>query len=441
MSDQIASESAPPKRSSSTGRLIKILVVILLGKLAFDLFIPSKNDAFTFDSFEAEQKLIDTPEPIKYLEELWSSGKISQRRFVVTSLRNQATNEENGSYRELLLNRCLSEGISDPDIQLRELLLSATARIHSSLLDDFRYSKDGDTNVKKEALVEFEEKYLIPSCLIQLEDFDPVVNSMGIRYARGLENRMPLVEKVSGLLDQPNTELLSQAAGFLRLVTGENQGILFKELPEKGDVREVPGIKEKISKWESTIEEKHDEYLNAFNGIKPFKKSPIHLSHDYMDLRGKTMSGESFKLKDFTGKIVVLSFWATWCTPCADELPILDKLQKDNGDSLKILAVSLDGVPSIHGIKDEEGNTIDDSSGNTSQNRMKIENMLEKLKIDLDVVWDVNNELAPRYDGGDLPTHAIYDATGHLVRVFGGSRSKNAWDNILEGIKQIPPAH
>ncbi len=441
MSEHNASELAPKKSSRNISSLIKILVVILLGKIALDLFIPTQNNTFEFNAFDAEQELIESTDPIKYLAELWPSGKIPQRRFVVTRLRNQANNEEKIEFRKLLLDQCLKEGINDADIQLRELILSATARIHSSLRDDYRYSKGSEQNSKKDALLKFEEEYFIPACLVQLEDFDPVVNTMGIRYARGLENRKSLSTKVIELLDTPNPELLSQAAGYLRLVTGEDYGILLKDLPDKGDVRKAPGIKEKISQWDSYMKENSNEYLEAFNGIKTLERKNSHLSHDYMKVAGKTMKGKSIQLQDYSGKLLVLSFWASWCTPCEDELPILDKIQKENSDSLKILTVSLDGVPSIHGIKDDDGNIIDDTSGNTPQNRQKIENMLEKTKVELDVIWDFDNKLAPRYEGGNLPAHAIYDGSGHLVRVFGGSRTEDAWNKIINGIQKMKPAH
>ena len=74
----------------------------------------------------------------------------------MTRLRNQANNEEKIEFRKLLLDQCLKEGVNDADIQLRELILSATARIHSSLRDDYRYSKGSEQNSKKDALLKFE---------------------------------------------------------------------------------------------------------------------------------------------------------------------------------------------------------------------------------------------------------------------------------------------
>ena len=43
----------------------------------------------------------------------------------------------------------------------------------------------------------------------------------------------------------------------------------------------------------------------------------------------KDASGERVRLSDYRGKVVVLNFWATWCAPCRDEIPVLVELEKE----------------------------------------------------------------------------------------------------------------
>ncbi len=56
----------------------------------------------------------------------------------------------------------------------------------------------------------------------------------------------------------------------------------------------------------------------------------------------KDMNGIDVKLASFKGKVILLNFWATWCGPCRAEIPSLVQLQKQYGDDLVVLGVSID---------------------------------------------------------------------------------------------------
>lgn len=61
------------------------------------------------------------------------------------------------------------------------------------------------------------------------------------------------------------------------------------------------------------------------------------------DFSGPTSDGQTFRLSDTRGKVVLLNFWATWCPPCREEIPDLIKVQekyKDRG--FTIVGVSQD---------------------------------------------------------------------------------------------------
>ena len=57
----------------------------------------------------------------------------------------------------------------------------------------------------------------------------------------------------------------------------------------------------------------------------------------------RDLSGEKVKLSDYQGKIVVLNFWATWCGPCREEIPMLVEAEKEwAAKGVTFIAVSLD---------------------------------------------------------------------------------------------------
>jgi len=67
--------------------------------------------------------------------------------------------------------------------------------------------------------------------------------------------------------------------------------------------------------------------------------SVSHLSLDDID-------GKRHYLSDYIGrkKAVVMTFWATWCVPCKDELPVLQKIyERERDRGLEILAIAMDG--------------------------------------------------------------------------------------------------
>ncbi len=61
------------------------------------------------------------------------------------------------------------------------------------------------------------------------------------------------------------------------------------------------------------------------------------------DFRLTSLDGRQVNLFDYRGKVVMLHFWATWCPPCVEEIPTIDRLFRgSSGKDFEILAVSVD---------------------------------------------------------------------------------------------------
>ena len=59
-----------------------------------------------------------------------------------------------------------------------------------------------------------------------------------------------------------------------------------------------------------------------------------------------TLTGVKLRLSDHRGKVVLLDFWATWCTPCLEEIPRFVEMQNKYGDQgLQVIGVSIDDEP------------------------------------------------------------------------------------------------
>jgi len=73
----------------------------------------------------------------------------------------------------------------------------------------------------------------------------------------------------------------------------------------------------------------------------------------FPDLAYKDEQNQPHLLKNDLGKLTIVHFWATWCGPCIDELPEVDKVQKKYASQgLKVISISEDGENRIKTVKD-----------------------------------------------------------------------------------------
>ena len=69
------------------------------------------------------------------------------------------------------------------------------------------------------------------------------------------------------------------------------------------------------------------------------------------DLNLVDVDGKKVHLKDYRGKVVVLNFWATWCVPCRDEMPMFVEVEKQwSTKGVIFIAASLDDKKSVKAV-------------------------------------------------------------------------------------------
>jgi thiol-disulfide isomerase/thioredoxin len=124
------------------------------------------------------------------------------------------------------------------------------------------------------------------------------------------------------------------------------------------------------------------------------------------ELTFENAEGKEVSLAEFRGQVVVLNLWATWCAPCRDEMPSLDRLQAEHGtgDDLEVVALSLD-----------RGN-ID-----------KIKLFFEEVGVaHLDIYRDPKAQASRALLAPGLPTTLVIDREGREIgRVLGPAE----WDD------------
>lgn len=74
------------------------------------------------------------------------------------------------------------------------------------------------------------------------------------------------------------------------------------------------------------------------------------------DLEFRDLDGKTHRLSEWDGKLVLLNFWATWCTPCLKEIPLLVQAQKQHGSrGFQIVGIAMDEIEPVRRFADRLG--------------------------------------------------------------------------------------
>ncbi len=134
--------------------------------------------------------------------------------------------------------------------------------------------------------------------------------------------------------------------------------------------------------------------VSEIKNIVIHKDPKIHNNVIFLDKKDQKIN-----IKKFSGNLVLLNFWATWCEPCKEEMPSLDRLQiNPNLDNLEIIAINI---------------------GKENKNKVN------KFFLDLDIKnfephYDPSVTLAKIFSLRGVPTSIIFDKNGkEFARIIG----------------------
>ena len=113
--------------------------------------------------------------------------------------------------------------------------------------------------------------------------------------------------------------------------------------------------------------------------------------------------GKTYRLSDFRGRVVVLNFWATWCPPCREEMPAMERAwQKVKAKGIVLVAV------------------------NVGEDDDQIFQFLGDFPVTFPILLDRKGEIVKRYPVIGLPTTFIIDLAGRVTHRAVGTRD---WDH------------
>lgn len=135
------------------------------------------------------------------------------------------------------------------------------------------------------------------------------------------------------------------------------------------------------------------------------------------DVQFQTLTGEQFKLDQLRGNVVLLNFWATWCIPCREEIPILNSMQHElEARGLKIVGASLE----------------DSAAGVQTYQK-------EVAKFEYQVLVG-GDEAKAKFGGTPLPTTYLIDRDGRIRQKIIGARDRAGWEAAVKPLLDEAPA-
>jgi peroxiredoxin len=132
-----------------------------------------------------------------------------------------------------------------------------------------------------------------------------------------------------------------------------------------------------------------------------------------------TAQGKKLSLKSFRGKVVFLNFWASWCAPCREEMPAMERLyQEFKNRDFVVLAIN---------VKDKRSDALA---------------FIKELKLTYPIVFDPDGQVGLLYGAWGLPTTYLIGAKGEgLARIWGPAQwyspgARELFTTLLDGKKK-----
>lgn len=125
------------------------------------------------------------------------------------------------------------------------------------------------------------------------------------------------------------------------------------------------------------------------------------------DFTLQRLDGQSLRLTELRGRVVVLNFWATWCSPCVQEMPLFQQYAQRYPTELAIVGVNLQENPDI------------------------VQAFVKKIGVSYPIVLDENGAVSELFRVVGLPDTFFIDQEGVIRKRHIGSLSRDQLDAYL----------
>jgi cytochrome c biogenesis protein CcmG, thiol:disulfide interchange protein DsbE len=140
---------------------------------------------------------------------------------------------------------------------------------------------------------------------------------------------------------------------------------------------------------------------------------PVEVGTTAPDFPATDLDGNTVRLSDLRGEVVLLNIWATWCPPCIEELPSMQRLYDSLGpEGLRIVAVSVDAPLGLFDRRGQPGGNV--------------EQFVQRFGLTFDIWRDPTGTVERAYRTTAVPESFVIDRDGMIVRKVIGAFD---WDS------------
>lgn len=134
----------------------------------------------------------------------------------------------------------------------------------------------------------------------------------------------------------------------------------------------------------------------------------VEIGQTAPDFELTTLDGKTVRLSEFRGKGVLINFWASWCKPCRDEMPAIQRVYERHRDKgLEVLAV------------------------NIAETEVTVDGFVRHLDLTFPILLDQNREVTQLYGIGPIPSSIFVSPEGKVVRKVSGQMQEGQIESMV----------
>ena len=142
--------------------------------------------------------------------------------------------------------------------------------------------------------------------------------------------------------------------------------------------------------------------------VYSFASDRIEVGYSVPDFKLSSLDGKATSLIDFRGHPLILNFWASWCDPCREEMPLLQQVYEDLGDRIFVVGI------------------------NYAESSSQVLSFTHTIEVTFPILLDSKGEVTERYQIAGFLTTFFVSSEGKLVAYHLGELTSDALSSYLQ---------